>query len=159
MAPDNEIGKRFKLVRKHYKFTMSEIAKRICVTQPTISHIENGFRNPSPQTVKMFCDAFGVNKTWMETGEGEMFAEETNSETEAIVREYGLGASGAALIRAFAELMSMLDKEMQEQAFRSIYQTLQSSVHQLDENPESMIVAEEPEAFQEAQEPGNQVSK
>ena len=159
MAPDNEIGKRFKLVRKHYKFTMSEIAKRICVTQPTISHIENGFRNPSPQTVKMFCDAFGVNKTWLETGEGEMFAEETNSETEAIVREYGLGASGAALVRAFAELLEILNEDMQEQAFRTVYRTLQSATPQLDESPESMIVEDDPEGFEDEPEPGFQSSR
>lgn len=159
MTYDNQIGNRFKLVRNHYRLTTKDVAEKLYLSQSSISNFENGIRNPSPRTIKTFCEAFGVNESWLETGEGEMFAEETNSETEAIVREYGLSASVAALIRAFAQLMSMLDKEMQEQAFKSIYQTLQSSVHQLDENPEAMIVEEEPEAFQEAQEPGNQVSK
>ena len=159
MTSDNQIGNRFKLVRNYYRLTAKDVAEKLYLSQSSISNFENGIRNPSARTIKTFCETFGVNESWLKTGEGEMFAEQGNSEADAIAREYGLGASGAALIRAFAELMSMPDKEMQEQAFRSVYQTFQSSVHQLDENPEAMSVEVEPEAFQEAQEPGNQVSK
>lgn len=143
MSDNNQIGKRFNLVRKHYKLTMKDVAEKLYMSQPSISNLEHGTRAPSSRTIKTFCDTFGVNKTWMETGEGKMFAKEKSSEADAIVREYGLSASGAALIRAFAELISMMDKEMQEQAFRSVYRTLQSSIYKLDENPESMVIEDE----------------
>ena len=159
MTSDNQIGNRFRLVRNHYRLTTKDVAEKLYLSQSSISNFENGIRNPSSRTIKTFCETFRVNESWLETGEGEMFAEETNSETEAIVREYGLGASGAALVRAFAELLEILNEDMQEQAFRTVYRTLQSATPQLDESPESMIVEDDPEGFEDEPEPGFQSSR
>ena len=159
MTSDNQIGHRFKLVRNYYKLTSKDVAEKLYLSQSSISNFENGIRNPSSRTIKTFCETFRVNESWLETGEGEMFAEETNSETEAIVREYGLSASGAALVRAFAELLEILNEDMQEQAFRTVYRTLQSATPQLDESPESMIVAEESDVWADEPEMGHQSSR
>lgn len=159
MTSDNQIGNRFKLVRNYYKLTAKDVAEKLYLSQSSISNFENGIRNPSSRTIKTFCEAFGVNEFWLETGEGEMFAEQGNSEADAIAREYGLSASGAALVRAFAELLEILNEDMQEQAFRTVYRTLQSAIPKLDNNPESMIVAEESDVWEDGPEMGHQSSK
>lgn len=159
MTSDNQIGHRFKLVRNYYRLTMKDVSEKLYLSQSTISNFENGIRNPSARTIKTFCETFGVNESWLKTGEGEMFAEQTDSETDAIAKEYGLSASGAALVRAFAELLEILNEDMQEQAFRTVYRTLQSAIPKLDNNPESMIVAEESDVWEDGPEMGHQSSR
>ena len=112
MTSDNQIGHRFKLVRNYYRLTMKAVAEKLYLSQSTISNFEHGISNPSARTIKTFCETFGVNESWMKTGEGEMFAEQTDGETDAIAKEYGLSASGAALVRAFAELLEILNEDM-----------------------------------------------
>ena len=159
MTSDNQIGNRFRLVRNHYRLTTKDVAEKLYLSQSSISNFENGIRNPSSRTIKTFCETFRVNESWLETGEGEMFAEQGNSEADAIAREYGLSASGAAPVRAFAELLDILNEDMQEQAFRTVYRTLQSAIPKLDNNPESMIVAEESDVWEDGPEMGHQSSR
>ena len=56
------------------RLTQQQFAERIGSVQNTITGYETGRRVPSGQVIALICREFGVNETWLRTGEGEMFA-------------------------------------------------------------------------------------
>ena len=66
------INERIKAVRKKNSLTQTEFAEKLSSTMSSISQIERGVLNPSRQMTDLICREFGINKEWLETGEGEM---------------------------------------------------------------------------------------
>jgi len=64
---------RFKQVRLALDMSMESFGARLGVTRATISRIESGVNNITPQMFTSVCREFGVNKDWLETGSGDMF--------------------------------------------------------------------------------------
>lgn len=65
------IGERIKKIRKSNGLTIVDFGKRIGVSNPAVSMMENGKSNPSNQTIVAICREFGINEDWLRTGEGE----------------------------------------------------------------------------------------
>lgn len=76
------INERMREVRKcsSINLTVEAFGSRLGVSKSTISNLENGNRELTPQMVKSICREFGVSESWLRTGEGEMFAELSRSE-------------------------------------------------------------------------------
>lgn len=71
------INNRIKDLRLNLNMNQSEFAKRIGVTQPSLSDIENGkTQNISNRSIKLICSEFNVNEEWLRHGTGEMFKQE-----------------------------------------------------------------------------------
>ena len=70
-------GERIKQIRKNAKMTQEELAKRIGVTQPAITKIENRSRNVTEQMRKSICREFRVDPIWLETGEGDPYIDQS----------------------------------------------------------------------------------
>ena len=75
---------RFKDVRKAKELTLKQVADLLGISESSVSNIERGRNNPSGSTLTLFCEKLGVNRQWLETGEGEMF----NPEAEAPLNDY-----------------------------------------------------------------------
>lgn len=69
------MNNRVRKVRKELGLTLEKFGKRLGVSNPAISKIENGQNNVSEQMIKSICREFNVNETWLRTGEGEMFVD------------------------------------------------------------------------------------
>lgn len=68
------INLRIKEVRKVLNLSQKDFAKRIGVTQPSLSDMENGRTiNIDNRNIKLICQEFNVNEEWLRTGQGEMF--------------------------------------------------------------------------------------
>lgn len=67
-----ELHERMKLIREESGDTITACAQKIGVTRSAVSLIEGGKNKASNQTIEIFCREYGVNKGWLETGEGEM---------------------------------------------------------------------------------------
>jgi len=67
------MNKRLKEVRKTLKINQSDFASRIGMAQSGYSQIETGENTLTEQNIKLICLIFGVNESWLRTGEGEMF--------------------------------------------------------------------------------------
>ena len=70
-------GERVKAVRKKKEMTMEQFGERLGVQKSAISKIEKGDRGLTEQMILSICREFGVNETWLRTGEGgedNMFA-------------------------------------------------------------------------------------
>ena len=60
-------------VRKAKGINQVKFAEELNLSRNFISLVETGAREPSDRTIKDICLKFGVNETWLRTGEGEMF--------------------------------------------------------------------------------------
>lgn len=69
------IGERVKQIRKSQDLTLEKFGERIGVTKSSMSNIERGERNVTPQMFKSICREFNVNPTYLQDGTGEMFIE------------------------------------------------------------------------------------
>ena len=69
-------NERVKKVRKELKLNQTEFGSKIAVAQSYMAAIESGGREVTPKIFKLICNEYGVNDTWLETGEGEMFKSE-----------------------------------------------------------------------------------
>jgi transcriptional regulator with XRE-family HTH domain len=75
------MNNRISLIRKQKGYKQDAFAEKLGLTKNFISLVETGKREPSDRTVKDICREFGVNETWLKTGEGEMYLPE-NRERE-----------------------------------------------------------------------------
>ena len=57
----------------------------MCVKQNTIAQYESGRNAPIDAVITLICRTYGVNETWLRTGEGEMFVPRDRS--DAIAQE------------------------------------------------------------------------
>ena len=91
----------------------TEIAKVIGVSDAAISRICSGNSNPSSQTIKSFCDNYGIDRVWLETGEGEPFREQSRSEqlSAAFARAMAGTSVSANLISSVALALDKLDDD------------------------------------------------
>ena len=74
---------RIKQIRKDAHLTQTAFGERIGVKGNTITNYETGLRVPSDAIILAICREFGVNETWLRTGEGEMYVEYTREEAIA----------------------------------------------------------------------------
>lgn len=74
------LGERIKKLRKALDLTQQKFAEQIGTTQNVLANYESGRRNPSASAFNNICKTFNVNETWLRTGEGEMFLQQTRDE-------------------------------------------------------------------------------
>ena len=68
------INDRIKELRKdRLGLTLDKFGEKIGLKKSALSLIENGRSGATDQTVLAICREFGVNETWLRTGEGEPF--------------------------------------------------------------------------------------
>lgn len=97
---------RIKVVRKNSNLTMKSFGARIGISSPSIAHLESGENNPSKQTIRAICSAFNVNRTWLETGEGEPYVQvDLPSELSRVLQSY------PALRATLEHLLSRMDDQ------------------------------------------------
>lgn len=95
---------RIKKLRKELDLTQQKFADRIGTTANVLTNYETGRRNPSSSVINNICKTFGVNETWLRTGEGEMFTNEPDTVLDALAAKYGLSSSARALVEEFVNL-------------------------------------------------------
>lgn len=76
---------RLKELRKTLNLTQQEFADKIGVKRNTIAQYESGRNAPIDAVVTLICRTYGVNETWLRTGEGKMFV--SRGRSEAIAQE------------------------------------------------------------------------
>lgn len=84
------INQRFRQVRKHLKMQQSEFAKRLGLSQTSVSWLEQEGNTVSEQTIRLLHLDFHVSEEWLRTGEGPMFSAEDDSPLEKLCREYAV---------------------------------------------------------------------
>ncbi len=75
-------------MRKAFGFTQQEFAERLNIGRGTLANYEVGRNEPIDAVIALICREFGVNETWLRTGQGEMFLPKAKSdEIDAFMKE------------------------------------------------------------------------
>lgn len=75
---------RIKIVREALHLSQREFGERLGVSRDVISNIEYGRVVPKKLLVQHMCQQYKVNTHWLETGEGEMFDGDFQSEDKFV---------------------------------------------------------------------------
>lgn len=111
---------RIREVREHFGLSMEKFGSRIGIGKASISLLESGKNNPSVQTITLICREFGVNETWLRTGEGEMFEQTRESVLDRLAAEYSLDKEQVSVIEAFLDLDAK-DRESVLKYFHKVF--------------------------------------
>ena len=85
----NNIGERIRFLRKDtLNLTLKEMSDRLHVSLSNLGNVETGKINATSRLISDISREFGVDQTWLETGEGEMFrAPSVDEELAAFVAD------------------------------------------------------------------------
>lgn len=67
------IGKRIYNLRKELSLSQQEFGKLLGIKGPYVSELEAGKKNPSEQLILSICRTLGLNRRWLEEGQGEVY--------------------------------------------------------------------------------------
>ena len=105
---------RIKAVRSYYKMTQTQFGSKLGVKGNTITSYETGTRVPSDSIIMSICREFGINRAWLETGEGEMLAETTSRTLDRIRERYGASDIFRAMLDVYATMTSAQQDAFEE---------------------------------------------
>lgn len=107
------INERFSLAIGLISQKKTEVAKVIGISDAAISKICSGKANPSNQTIKSFCDNYGIDREWLETGKGEPIRKQTRQQqlAAAFARAMAGTSVSANLISSIALALDRLDDD------------------------------------------------
>lgn len=101
------IGLRVECLLKELKLTQQEFADAININQSYVSQIIHNRAEPSKKVYESIVKTFHVSRSWLESGGGEMFEQDTPS-------------SDAALLALKKELLELVDRMNEEQASHAL---------------------------------------
>ena len=110
---------RIALVRKDAGLRQLKFAERLNLSRNFICLVESGERNLSSRSIADICNEFGVNETWLRTGEGSMHAQETNEQRIAQVVQ-ALTVRSDVVKSAMITALSRMDEEDLRKLLRMI---------------------------------------
>ena len=128
---DYTINARVLEIRKSLKLSQTEFGQRIGVSRGVINNIDLNIVDitTKPLLVDQICRTYNVNRTWLETGEGNMF---NDLSRDAEIAEY-IGSVLADEEDSFQKrLISALSKMTVEE-----WEVLEKLVTRLAENEEN----------------------
>jgi transcriptional regulator with XRE-family HTH domain len=78
------INERIKAVRHFLKLSQIKFSKAVYISNGYLAEIELGNRRVNQRLIQLICSVFGVNKGWLQTGEGRMFNTATEHNLERV---------------------------------------------------------------------------
>lgn len=120
---------QIKALRNHLKLSQADFGAKLNSTRATVQAWEYGLNKPSAAMQTLICQCYGVNRTWLETGEGEMLAETTSRTLDRIRERYGASDTFRAMLDVYAAITSA-----QQDAFEEYINLLAQAVA-MGQNP------------------------
>lgn len=103
---------RLKELRKTLNLTQQEFAEKIGVKRNTIAQYESGRNAPIDAVITLICRTYGVNETWLRTGEGEMFQPKSrNDELLDYARRIAEGDPGSIQAQLLTVMTRLTDAQ------------------------------------------------
>lgn len=126
------IGAQIKHLRKLHGLTQQAFADAIDVKQTTIASYETGQVKPSSRIISAICQKFGVNQTWLLTGEGEMLRPVTRNEEIAFYMGRVLVDEDADFQRRIISAMSKIPPEIWPELERFVRRLVEDDAQKKD---------------------------
>lgn len=104
---------RLKQIRKELQLNQQEFAEKIGINRGTLANYEVGRNEPIDAVIKLICDRFHVNESWLRTGEGEMFIElSEDDELQQLIDESMRDESGEFKRRLAAAILKLTPEQI-----------------------------------------------
>lgn len=100
----NSIGYRIGIILEKNNCKKVVFAERLKVDQSYVSQLVSGKRLPSERLIESICREFGINRAWLESGEGEMMAETQSRTLDRIAARYGKSEVLRSVLDVYANL-------------------------------------------------------
>lgn len=110
---------RIKALRKQLNISQEVFGRRIGITGASVSRLESGENEPSPQTIIFICKEFDVSEDWLRNGVGEMF-KASSSEAERLVKKYQFPDIVKKLLKVYEGMNETQQEAVLEYAKRVI---------------------------------------
>lgn len=114
---------QIKALRNHLKLSQADFGAKLNSTRATVQAWEYGLNKPSAAMQTLICQCYGVNRTWLETGEGEMLVETTSRTLDRIRKRYGASDTFRAMLDVYAAMT-----DAQQDAFEEYINMLARAV-------------------------------
>ena len=114
---------QIKALRNHLKLSQAEFGAKLNSTRASVQAWEYGLNKPSAAMQTLMCQCYGVNRTWLETGEGEMLFETTGRTLDRIRKRYGASDTFRAMLDVYAAMT-----DAQQDAFEEYINMLARAV-------------------------------
>lgn len=102
------IGDRISLVIKRSGLTKTKFAEQLHLSQPFVSGICSGAKQPSDRTIADICREFNVSEAWLRDGVGDMAVKRTmNQELALMVNDLMTEADESFRKRFVAALLEL----------------------------------------------------
>lgn len=116
---------------KHLRLTLGlsqiEFAKRLGVTNVSISYLENGVKRMSSSTRNLVLREFNVNPVWLDTGDGKMFLEVSDNDQLVMFVDDILKSSDVDIRKRILTALSRIPSS-QWNAIADILETISSNI-------------------------------
>lgn len=141
------IAERISYIRNQLDLTQKDLAKILNVRQSTISSIERNINNPSRQFINNIIRELGINKKWLETGQGPM----KKNNKEILEQAINLINDLPATEKAFLELMEnkLQDQNKEKATFYRLLHSLLETYQQADRDTQGYIIIQLRKSFSE----------
>ena len=92
-------------LRNKLNLTQTEFGEKIGLTRNAVAAYERGIANPTGTAIIAIVNVFHVNREWLETGEGDMFAPTAEqAETARMIESISESPAMRSLLAAWAQL-------------------------------------------------------
>ena len=105
---------QIKALRNHLKLSQADFGAKLNSTRATVQAWEYGLNKPSAAMQALICQCYGVNRAWLETGDGEMLAETTSRTLDRIRERYGASDIFRAMLDVYATMTSAQQDAFEE---------------------------------------------
>ena len=95
---------QIKALRNHLKLSQADCGAKLNSTRATVQAWEYGLNKPSAAMQALICQCYGVNRAWLETGEGDMLAETQSRTLDRIAARYGKSEVLRSVLDVYANL-------------------------------------------------------
>lgn len=120
------MNERLKQLRSMLNLSQEEFGRKINLSKPTISALENAVRGLTDRVINDICIQFNVNEHWLRTGEGNMQSQTDSSLLEDLATEYRMTEKQKKIMAAFVG-MDDKKREVVAEAFFAFVDALTAS--------------------------------
>ena len=113
---EESVSWRIKQVREALVLNQRKFAQIVSVSQGYFASVETGNRKVNARLIKLIVSEFGVNETWLLTGEGEIFSQNPDEKFAKLVGLFkGLSSKNQEFIyQVIGILLKMEETEQQK---------------------------------------------
>lgn len=97
----NTSHERFRQLRQQLGLTMEKMGKMVGLTKGAICQLEQGQIPLSARHIKVLCLVYGVNESWLRTGDGDMFMDRAGKLMYTLENEWDMSTEDAAFAVKF----------------------------------------------------------